>query len=61
MEQDVRGKRPFHSTRKIYNILGQEVRMLVDKFKEAGYNTVIWDGRDDWGREVSSGIYSPVQ
>ncbi|MFQ6092148.1 MAG: FlgD immunoglobulin-like domain containing protein [bacterium] len=48
---------PPHVTLKIYNILGQEVRTLVDEVKEAGYYTVIWDGRDSWGRQVSGGIY----
>ncbi|MFQ6092235.1 MAG: choice-of-anchor D domain-containing protein [bacterium] len=48
---------PPHVTLKIYNLLGQEVRTLVDEVKKAGYYSVIWDSRDDWGREVSSGIY----
>ncbi|MFQ6094063.1 MAG: dockerin type I domain-containing protein, partial [bacterium] len=47
----------LQTTLKIYNILGQEVRTLVDEVKEAGYHIVTWDGRDDWDREVSSGIY----
>ncbi|NOY60606.1 MAG: T9SS type A sorting domain-containing protein [Calditrichaeota bacterium] len=42
---------------KIYNILGQEVRTLVDGVKEAGYHTVIWNGLDNFNRPVSSGIY----
>jgi FlgD Ig-like domain len=42
---------------KIYNLLGQEVRTLVNERKEAGYHTVEWDGRDDAGTPVSSGIY----
>ena len=42
---------------KIYNILGQEVKALVDEVKEAGYYTVTWDGRDRFGNEVVSGIY----
>jgi len=41
----------------IYNILGQKVRNLVDETQEPGYKTVSWDGKDDSGREVSSGIY----
>ena len=44
-------------TLKIFNLLGQEVRTLVDEAKEAGYYSVTWDARDDVGREVSSGIY----
>jgi hypothetical protein len=42
---------------KIYNILGQEVRTLVDGEQAPGYYAVVWDGRDGKGREVSSGVY----
>jgi flagellar hook assembly protein FlgD len=41
----------------IYNILGQKVRTLVDENQIAGYKTVIWDGKDEAGDQVSSGIY----
>ncbi|MFQ6094435.1 MAG: cohesin domain-containing protein, partial [bacterium] len=40
---------------RIYNILGQEVRTLVDEPKEPGYYSVVWDGRDERGDEVASG------
>lgn len=42
---------------KIYNMLGQEVRTLVAAIETAGYKTVVWDGRNDSGGMVSSGIY----
>jgi flagellar hook assembly protein FlgD len=41
----------------IYNALGQEIRTLVDGFHGAGVHTVLWDGRDADGRDVSSGVY----
>ncbi|MDZ7260608.1 MAG: dockerin type I domain-containing protein [candidate division KSB1 bacterium] len=44
-------------TLKIFNLLGQEVRTLVDGEKEAGYHEVHWDGRDTLGKSVSAGIY----
>jgi hypothetical protein len=44
-------------TLKIYNILGQKVRTLVDEPKRAGTYEVIWDGKDDKGKDVASGIY----
>jgi hypothetical protein len=42
---------------KVYNILGQEVRNLANERQEAGYKSTVWDGKDDQGQEVSSGIY----
>ena len=41
----------------IYNLLGQEVRILVDVRNEAGHYTATWDGKDQLGRQVASGIY----
>ncbi|MBI4722708.1 MAG: hypothetical protein HY769_06910 [Candidatus Stahlbacteria bacterium] len=42
---------------KIYNTAGQLVRTLVDKTEEAGYKSICWDGKDNTGRKVGSGIY----
>ncbi|MFC1528519.1 FlgD immunoglobulin-like domain containing protein [Candidatus Latescibacterota bacterium] len=42
---------------KIYNLAGQEVRTLVDENQSAGYRSVIWDGKNNRGYSVSSGIY----
>lgn len=41
----------------IYNVLGQRVRNLVDEEQGPGYKKIHWDGRDDAGVEVSSGVY----
>lgn len=41
----------------IYNVLGQQVRTLVDEQMVAGHHEVTWNGRDDAGRAVSSGVY----
>jgi hypothetical protein len=41
----------------VYNSLGQKVRILADGPRSAGMHTVMWDGRDDAGRAVSSGVY----
>ena len=49
--------RPIHTTLIIYNVLGQKVRTLVDESKKAGNYEVIWDGKNDKGEEVASGIY----
>jgi hypothetical protein len=48
---------PISVTLKVYNILGQVVKTLVDEPKSAGTYQVIWDGKDQNGEEVSSGIY----
>jgi hypothetical protein len=41
----------------VYNVLGQQVKVLVDEFQSAGTNIVIWDSRNENGKRVSSGIY----
>lgn len=41
----------------IYDLLGRQVKALVDVEQAAGYYEVKWDGRDDLGREVATGIY----
>ncbi|MCE5252419.1 right-handed parallel beta-helix repeat-containing protein [bacterium] len=43
----------------IFNIEGQNVRELVADRLQAGKHHVIWDGKDDRGAVVSSGIYFP--
>jgi flagellar hook assembly protein FlgD len=41
----------------IYNLLGQEIRTLVQGTFNPGSYRVQWDGKDNWGRSVSTGIY----
>ena len=41
----------------IYNVLGQEVRVLVDAVENAGIYSAKWDGRDAFGHEVTTGMY----
>ena len=41
----------------IYNMMGQEVRRLVDEEKRAGYHKVVWDGKSEAGIHVGTGIY----
>ncbi len=42
---------------KIYNILGQDIRTLVDKHQETGNYLIQWDGKDENGKLVPSGLY----
>jgi len=44
-------------TLRIYNLSGRVVRTLVQEDQLAGTYSVPWDGRDDTGRAVSSGVY----
>jgi lysophospholipase L1-like esterase len=41
----------------IYNVLGQEVRRLIDRQMEPGYHEVQWDGRNETGMQVGSGVF----
>lgn len=41
----------------IYDIAGRNVRVLVDSKLGAGLHDVVWDGRDDRGAPVASGLY----
>jgi len=46
-----------HVMVKIFNTFGQEVRILVEDQYEAGYHDVQWDGKNNYGNNVSSGVY----
>jgi len=41
----------------IYNVLGQEIKNLVNGEQDYGFHSISWDGTDMNGREVSSGVY----
>ena len=41
----------------VYDVQGRLVRRLVTDSLEAGDHTVVWDGSDDAGRRVGSGVY----
>ena len=44
-------------TLKVYDLRGRLVRTLVEGIRGAGTYTVYWDGTDEVGRKVSSGVY----
>ncbi|MCP4569820.1 MAG: S8 family serine peptidase [FCB group bacterium] len=46
-----------HARLVVYNVAGQVVRMLYDEFAFAGEQNVVWDGSDEYGRQVASGVY----
>ena len=41
----------------IYNILGEKVKVLLNEHQIAGFKTVHWDGKDEKGNKVASGVY----
>ena len=41
----------------VYNLLGQRIKLLVNDYQTAGQKTVSWDGSDDHGNSVASGVY----
>ena len=58
-ETEIRYQLPeaVHVSLEIYNLLGQKIRTLVDENKQAGYHTTHWDGSNDFGNAVASGVY----
>lgn len=42
---------------KVSDILGRQVKTLVDGLQAAGYRSVVWDGSDSNGNPISSGVY----
>lgn len=41
----------------IYNILGQKVKTLINEEQKAGFKRITWNGTNDYGLKVASGIY----
>jgi hypothetical protein len=41
----------------VYNIRGQHVRTLINDVYSPGEYSVVWNGTDDYGRDVASGMY----
>jgi len=41
----------------IYDMLGRQVRTLLNQTQDAGYRSVIWNATNDYGNPVSAGVY----
>lgn len=41
----------------VYNVLGQPVRRLVNEHRSSGRHAIVWNGTDERGRPLSSGVY----
>ena len=50
-------KEADYVTLEIYNIKGEKVRDLINDKLEASFHTAVWDGKDNSGKELSSGVY----
>jgi len=48
---------PARVVLKVLNIIGQEIRTLVDEIKPVGFYEVVWDGRNRRGLGMPSGVY----
>jgi fibronectin type 3 domain-containing protein len=46
-----------HAVLDIYNVKGQKVRSLITGLIPKGNNTISWNGKDDQGKQVASGVY----
>ena len=46
-----------HISISIYNAVGQKIKTLLDEEKAAGCYEIRWDGRDELGKSISSGVY----
>jgi hypothetical protein len=41
----------------IYNMMGAKVITLKDEFESQGQHSTVWDGRNEFGQSISSGVY----
>ena len=41
----------------IYDMLGRQIKNLINQTQDAGYRSVRWNATDDYGKPVSAGIY----
>ena len=48
---------PGYVSLSIYNILGQKVRTLVERYRASGAFTVQWNGENDFAKQEASGVY----
>ena len=41
----------------VYDIVGNEIRTLVNDQQNAVFNSIVWNGKDRFGRTVGTGVY----
>jgi len=47
----------MHTSLQIFDITGRKVRTLINTTQDPGKYAVTWNGKDDLGRAVASGVY----
>jgi len=57
IEYKIPGANLVHAYLRVYDLRGRLVKILVDDKKESGNYSVHWDGRDERGKEVGSGVF----
>jgi len=57
IQYQIGGSEPVHVELKVFNILGQTVKLLVNDSKPVGQHQVMWDGRDKHGEILPAGLY----
>jgi flagellar hook assembly protein FlgD len=45
------------ATLEVYNLIGQNIRTLLDRDVDLGTTSVTWDGNDEHGHKAASGVY----
>ena len=48
---------PAHAEVAVYDLQGSLVRTLVNESRESGRHEVVWNGTDNRGQRVASGVY----
>ncbi len=49
--------KPDNVLLQVFDVAGREIKTLVNQDQRAGDHSVFWDGRDQWGHQVASGVY----
>lgn len=50
-------EKPVPVNLSVYNVRGQKITTLVDEYKTAGDYSINWNGTDNYGNTISSGVY----
>ena len=46
-----------HVTITIYDMLGRQVKTLINQTQNPGYKSIIWDATNDYGKTMGAGVY----